>query len=213
MTNPPLHIVLVDDHAIVRRGIRSYLESFPDLLIVGEAASAEEAIRRLPEWRADVVVLDLLLPGGMDGIEATRLFRALPAPPQVIILTAYTDDARVVAALRNGALGYIRKDARPEHLLQAVRTAARGEYYLDPESAAALGNPPEPGLDLSTREREVLLLVARGCTNREIAGELVISEETVKSHVASILSKLGLTSRAGAALVALRRGWLRVEEL
>jgi NarL family two-component system response regulator LiaR len=215
MTNStqPTRIVLVDDHAIVRRGIRSYLESFPDLLIVGEATSAEEALRRLPEWQADVVVLDLLMPGGMDGIEATRLIRTLLNPPQVIILTAYTDDARVVAALRNGALGYIRKDARPEHLLQAVRTVARAEFYLDPESASAFENYSEPGLNLSAREREVLLLVARGRTNREIAGELVISEETVKSHVGSILSKLGLSSRAQAALVALRRGWLRVDEL
>lgn len=209
----PLCIALVDDHAIVRRGIRSYLESFPDLRIVGEAASAEEALRNLPGWQADVVVLDLLLPGGMDGIEATRRIRSLPDAPQVIILTAYTDDARVAAALRQGAIGYVRKDARPEHLLEAVRTAGRGEYYLDPESAAALENPIEPGLELSTREREVLILLARGCTNREVAGELVISEETVKSHVASILSKLGLSNRSQAALVALRRGWVRVEDL
>lgn len=209
----PFRIALVDDHAVVRRGIRSYLESFPDLLIVGEAASAEEALQHLPEWQADVLILDLLLPGGMDGIEASARICALPAAPRVIILTAYTDDARVVAALRNGAVGYIRKDARPEHLLQAVRSAARGEYYLDPESAAALENPPEPGLELTPREREVLLLLAHGLANREIAAELVISEETVKSHVASILSKLGLSSRGQAALAALRRGWLRVEEL
>lgn len=215
MTNSsqPTRIVLVDDHAIVRRGLRVYLESYPDLQIVGEASGAEEALRHLPGWAADVVVLDLLLPGGMDGIEATRHICALPAAPRVIILTAFTDDARVVAALRNGAVGYIRKDARPEHLLQAVRSAARGDYYLDPESATALVNPPEPGMELSAREREVMLLVARGLSNRQIAAELVISEETVKSHVASILSKLGLSSRSQAALAALRLGWLRVDDL
>ena len=155
----------------------------------------------------------MLLPGGMDGIEAADRIHALPAAPRIIILTAFTDDARVVAALRNGAVGYVRKDASPEHLLQAVRTAARGEYYLDPESASALENPPEPGMQLSAREREVLLLVARGLPNREIAAELVISEETVKSHVGSILSKLGLANRSQAALAALRRGWVRVDEL
>jgi len=209
----PVRILLVDDHAIVRRGLRVYLESFPDLTIAGEAASAEEALRILPDCSPDVVVLDLLLPGGMDGIEATRRICSTPNPPRVIILTAYTDDARLVGALRSGAVGYVRKDARPEHLLEAVRTAARGEYYLDPESAAALESAEGEPVALTEREREVLLLVARGKTNREIAAGLVISEETVKTHVGSILSKLGLPNRAQAALVALRRGWVDVEDL
>lgn len=203
-----VRLALVDDHAVVRRGMSAYFEAFADIEVVGEAASAEEALCRLAAWQADVVLMDLLLPGGMDGLEATRCLRSLPNPPQVVVLTAYADAARAQAARRAGAIGYVRKDAQPEVLLAAVRAAGRGEPYLDPQTAHALQDA-DADEALSAREQEVLEWMARGRTNREIADALVISEQTVKSHVGSILSKLGMENRTQAVAVARRRGWLR----
>lgn len=203
-----VRLALVDDHAVVRRGMCAYFEAFADIEVVGEAASAEEALGRLAAWQADVVLMDLLLPGGMDGLEATRCLRSLPNPPQVVVLTAYADAARAQAARRAGAIGYVRKDAQPEVLLAAVRAAGRGEPYLDPQTAHALQDA-DADEALSAREQEVLEWMARGRTNREIADALVISEQTVKSHVGSILSKLGMENRTQAVAVARRRGWLR----
>ncbi len=203
-----VRLALVDDHAVVRRGMSAYFEAFADIEVVGEAASAEEALGRLAAWQADVVLMDLLLPGGMDGLEATRCLRSLPNPPQVVVLTAYADAARAQAARRAGAIGYVRKDAQPEVLLAAVRAAGRGEPYLDPQTAHALQDA-DADEALSAREQEVLEWMARGRTNREIADALVISEQTVKSHVGSILSKLGMENRTQAVAVARRRGWLR----
>ncbi|MBP7227610.1 MAG: response regulator transcription factor [Longilinea sp.] len=203
-----VRLALVDDHAVVRRGMRAYFEAFADIEVVGEAGSAEEALRCLAAWRADVVLMDLLLPGGMDGLQATRRMRTLPNPPQVVVLTAYADAARAQAARREGAIGYVRKDAQPEVLLAAVRAAGRGEPYLDPLTAHALQNV-DAEETLSGREQEVLEWMARGHTNREIAEALMVSEQTVKTHVGSILSKLGTENRIQAVAAARRRGWLR----
>ena len=130
-----IRLALVDDHHVVRRGLRSYLEAFTDITIVGEASSGEEALANVEAWLPDVVVMDLLMPGGIDGIETTRRIRSITPHTQVVVLTAYTDDARVVGALRAGAIGYVRKDAEPEVLLAAVRAAARGRSMPDPAIA------------------------------------------------------------------------------
>jgi len=208
-----IRVALVDDHHVVRRGMRSFLESFADIRVVGEAATAEEALTLLTQWAPDVVVMDLLLPGGMDGIEATRQSLRLCPAARVVILTAYTDDARAAAALRAGATGYVRKDASPEFLLKVVRAAADGRSMVDP-AVAGLGDGGTAQIDdLSPRELVVLRLLAKGLSNREIATELMLGEETVKSHVGSILGKLGLAGRAQVASAALRLGLIRPDEV
>lgn len=212
-----IRIVLVDDHHIVRRGLRSFLESFADITVIGEAANGEEALSRLEGWLPDVVVMDLLMPGGIDGIETTRHIRILSPHTQVVVLTAHTDDARVVAALREGAIGYVRKDAAPELLLAAVRGAARGQSVLDPAVAGTvlqeLVRVNQLGHALTEREIAVLRQLALGRTNREIASALTISEETVKTHVGNILSKLHLAHRTQAALYAIKQGVITLDEL
>ncbi|MCZ7671821.1 MAG: response regulator transcription factor [Chloroflexi bacterium] len=212
-----IRVVLVDDHSVVRRGLRSYLESFPGITIVGEAASGEALLEQVEGWLPDVVIMDLLLPGGMDGIEATRQVRQLTPHTQVVALTAYTDDARVVAALRAGAIGYVRKDAEPEILLTAVRAAAKGQSILDPAVAGSvmqeLVQGTLPGSELTEREMDVLRQLANGRTNKEIAATLSISEETVKTHVGNILAKLQLVHRAQVIVYALKEGLISLEEL
>ncbi len=206
-----IRLILVDDHHVVRRGLRSYFESFPDLKIVAEAASAEELLQNLPGIEADVIVLDILLPGGMDGLEAARMLQSQPNPTRIVILTAYSDPARAMAALRSGVLGYVRKDSAPEVLLAAVRAAANGQIYLDQKTADSLAENI-PNAALSLREQQVLEQLAHGRTNREIAATLVISEETVKSHVSNILAKLGLENRTQVISHALKHGMLRRDE-
>lgn len=208
-----IRVALVDDHHVVRRGVRAFLESFADIAVVGEAASAEEAFEKLEAWQADVVLMDLLLPGGMDGISATQRLHALGEKPRVVALTAYMDDARVTAALRAGAIGYVRKDALPEVLLEAVRAAGRGQLFLDPSAAEAASNGSGAGNELTPREREVLLLMARRMSNHQIADALTVGDETVKSHVTAVLGKLGLNQRGQVALWALKHGWVGLEEL
>ena len=213
MSGECLRVFLVDDHPVVRRGMRSYLESFVDLCVAGEAASAEEALQVLEETDADVVVMDLLLPGGLDGISATRLIRERFPTARVVVLTAYTDGARAAAALREGATGYVRKDSRPEFLLEVIRAAGRGIRMVDPTIAAEPGLEPASALSerLSAREMDVLREAACGKTKREIAGDLHLGEETVKTHVASILGKLGLANRGQAAAFAIRQGWVDLQ--
>ena len=206
-----IRLILVDDHHVVRRGLRSYFESFPDLKIVAEAASAEELLQNLPGIEADVIVLDILLPGGMDGLEAARMLQSQPNPTRIVILTAYSDPARAMAALRSGVLGYVRKDSAPEVLLAAVRAAANGQIYLDQKTADSLAENI-PNAALSLREQQVLEQLAHGRTKREIAATLVISEETVKSHVRNILAKLGLENRTQVISHALKHGMLRRDE-
>ncbi len=210
-----IRVILIDDHHVVRKGLRSYLESFPDMQIVGEAANGETALENLENWLPDVAVVDLQLPGGIDGIETTRRIRAMTPHTQVVVLTAHTDEARVVAALRAGAIGYLQKNTQPETLLTAIRAAARGQSLLDPAVANVVlqelvgGNKDE----LTIREIEVLKLLAGGRTNREIAESLVIGEETVKTHVGNILAKLHLAHRAQAVLYAVKRGLISLDEI
>jgi NarL family two-component system response regulator LiaR len=213
----PIRLVLVDDHHVVRRGLRSYLEAFPDLSVIGEASSGEQILEKVEHWLPDVVLMDLMMPGGMGGIETTRRIRAISPHTQVVVLTAHTDEARVVAALRAGAIGYVRKDANPDLLLATVRAAARGQSLLDPAIAGSvlqdLVRNTKVRHDLTEREMEVLRLLAHGLTNREIATELVVSEETVKTHVGNILAKLHLAHRTQAVIHALQQGLISLDEI
>ncbi|MGD9048770.1 MAG: response regulator transcription factor [Anaerolineae bacterium] len=213
----PIRLVLVDDHHVVRRGLRSYLEAFPDLSVIGEASSGEQILEKVDHWLPDVVLMDLMMPGGMGGIETTRRIRAISPHTQVVVLTAHTDEARVVAALRAGAIGYVRKDANPDLLLATVRAAARGQSLLDPAIAGSvlqdLVRNTKVRHDLTEREMEVLRLLAHGLTNREIATELVVSEETVKTHVGNILAKLHLAHRTQAVIHALQQGLISLDEI
>ena len=207
----PVNIVLVDDHRVVARSLKAYLESFPDLVVVGIAASGEELLEHLPEWKPDIVLQDLLMPGGIDGVETTRRICQHAPPVRVIALTASTDEARMMGVLRAGAAGYVRKDAEPEILLAAVRAVARGKTYIDPSVARQLiRTPPD---DLTPREVEVLRHLAHGRSNKEIADALSIGEETVKTHVGNVLSKLQVENRAQAIVQALKRGLVSLEEL
>jgi NarL family two-component system response regulator LiaR len=213
----PIRLVLVDDHRVVRRGLRSFLDAFPDISIVGEASSGEEVLEKVESWLPDVVIMDLLMPGGIDGIETTCRIRSITPHSQVVVLTAHTDDARVVAALRAGAIGYVRKDAEPEILLAAVRAAARGQSLLDPSIAGSvlqeLIGDTKIREDLTGREMEVLRWLAHGRTNREIADELVVGEETVKTHVGNILAKLHIAHRTQAVIHALKQGLISLDEI
>lgn len=212
-----IRVVLVDDHRVVRQGLRTYLESFPDLVVIGEASSGEETLRHIELWLPDVVVMDLLMPGGMDGVETIRQIRRLTPHTQIIALTSYTDNERVIAVLRTGAIGYVRKDAAPDILLAAVRAAARGQSLLDPAVAGAvlqeLGRGENPGVALSEREQEVLRQLALGHTNREIAETMMVSPETVKTHVGNILAKLNLAHRTQAVIYALKRGIISLDDI
>lgn len=213
----PIRLALVDDHHVVRRGLRSFLEAFPDITVVGEASSGEELLERVDRWLPDVVIMDLLMPGGIDGIETTRQVRAMSPHTQVVVLTAHTDDARVIAALRAGAIGYVPKDAEPETLLSTVRAAARGQSLLGPAIAESvfqeLMGRAQIRYDLTEREMEVLRLLAHGQTNREIAEELVVTVETVKTHVGNILAKLHLAHRTQAVIHALKEGLISLDDI
>lgn len=209
----PIAVALVDDHRVVGVSLKAFLESFPDIHVVGVAASGEELLARLVEWRPAVVLQDLLLPGGIDGVETTRRILRQAPSTRIVVLTASMDQARMVGALRAGAAGYVRKDAEPEALLDAIRMVARGKTYIDPSIARRVIAGPGQRDDLTEREMQVLRAVGLGRTNRQIAGELGVSEETVKTHVASLLSKLEVDNRTQAVVEALRRGIVHVEEL
>lgn len=211
-----ISIVIVDDHEIVRRGIREFLSTQDDLAIVGEAASGEEAVEVIRQQAPDVVLMDLVMPG-MDGVEATRRVKRESPRSQVIVLTSYHDDEHVFPAIRAGALSYLLKDTGPDRLAEAVRRAARGEAVLDAHVAARLvqemrgghGAEPNPFSELTNRELEVLQQIAQGRSNEAIAKELFISEKTVKSHVGNILGKLHLADRTQAAVLAWKQGVVR----
>jgi NarL family two-component system response regulator LiaR len=212
----PITVLIVDDHLLVRQGVRAFLETQPDIRVLGDAGSGNEAIQLATELVPDVVLMDLVMPG-MDGVEATRLLRRASPRSQVLVLTSYHQDEHIFPAIRAGALSYLLKDVSPVDLAEAVRKAARGEAVLHPRIAARVvqelhGARTEafnPFSDLSERELEVLRLIADGMGNGEIAQRLVISEKTVKSHVSNILSKLHVADRTQAAVYAWREGVMR----
>lgn len=208
-----ISIVLVDDHQVVTHSLKAYLESFPDLKVVGIAATGEELLTRLDEWRPHVVLQDLLMPGGIDGIETTRRILQRHPDVRVVALTASTDEARMMGALRAGAVGYVRKDADPETLLAAVRAVSRGKTYIDPAISRQMLQAAASSEVLTARETEVLRRVALGLSNKDIAAALAVGEETVKTHVTHVLSKLHVENRAQAIVQALKRGLVSLDEL
>nr|WP_202495779.1 response regulator transcription factor [Streptomyces sp. SID4982] len=201
--------MLVDDHQVVRRGLRTFLEVQDDIEVVGEAADGAEGVARAEELRPGVVLMDVRMPG-MDGIDALRKLRELGNPARVLIVTSFTERRTVVPALRAGAAGYVYKDVDPDALAAAIRSVHAGHILLQPEVADALltqegaNSGQGRGGSLTEREREVLGLIADGRSNREIARALVLSEKTVKTHVSNILMKLDLADRTQAALWAVR---------
>lgn len=215
----PITIIIVDDHAVVRQGVRALLETQTDIQIAGEAASGEEAVALCAEHAPDVVLMDLLMPG-MSGVEAARRLKEISPRTQVVVLTSYHDDEHILPAIRAGALSYLLKDISPQELLEAVRRAARGEVTIHPRVAAQMMSlmsgrrptEPNPVADLSARELEVLHLIAEGSSNHVIAEALFISEKTVKSHVSNILSKLHLADRTQVAVYAWREGVVKNEK-
>lgn len=217
MTAQTIRVMVVDDHAVVRRGLQAYVDTVPALTMIGEAADGQEAVAKLRQWHTlgepmpDVVLMDLQMPR-MGGVEATEaITRAYPAT-KVVALSSFGEVERVHAALAAGAAGYLLKDAEPEEVALAIRAAAAGEVHLDSAVARALTRrmaAPHVGLaSLTTREREILTLVAQGYSNQEIADRLVISERTARTHVSNMLNKLQLSSRTQAALLAIREGLL-----
>ncbi|RZU28351.1 LuxR family two component transcriptional regulator [Streptomyces sp. BK022] len=207
----PIRVLLVDDHQVVRRGLRTFLEVQDDIEVVGEAADGAEGVARAEELRPAVILMDVLMPG-TDGIEALRRLRERGNPARVLIVTSFTERRTVVPALRAGAAGYVYKDVDPDALAAAIRSVHAGHILLQPEVADALLTQEEAnsgqgrGGSLTDREREVLGLIADGRSNREIARALVLSEKTVKTHVSNILMKLDLADRTQAALWAVRHG-------
>ncbi|MGX1884152.1 response regulator [Streptomyces sp. NPDC055287] len=210
-TENGIRVLLVDDHQVVRRGLRTFLEVQDDIEVVGEAADGAEGVARAEELRPDVVLMDIKMPG-TDGIDALRKLRELANPAKVLIVTSFTEQRTVVPALRAGASGYVYKDVDPDALAGAIRSVHAGHVLLQPEVAGALLAQDEGnggtgrGTTLTEREREVLTLIADGRSNREIARALVLSEKTVKTHVSNILMKLDLSDRTQAALWAVRHG-------
>ena len=208
----PIRVLVVDDHAVVREGLRAFLAVQDGIEVAGEAADGEEAVEAAAQLDPDVILMDLVMPQ-LDGVGAMRALRERLSRARVIVLTSFLDDDKLLPALRAGAAGYLLKDAEPEQLVRAVRAAYAGEALLDPVVAARLvdrlaadGEEEEPLGRLTPREREVLVLVARGFANKRIALELDLSEKTVKSHVGHVLAKLGVTARTQAALLAVRAG-------
>ncbi|WP_055599867.1 response regulator [Streptomyces aureus] len=211
MADKQIRVLLVDDHQVVRRGLRTFLEVQDDIEVVGEASDGDEGVARAEELRPDVVLMDVKMPG-TDGIEALKRLRELDNPAKVLVVTSFTEQRTVVPALRAGASGYVYKDIDPDALAGAIRSVHAGHILLQPEVAGALLSQDDShggtgrGSTLTEREREVLGLIADGRSNREIARALVLSEKTVKTHVSNILMKLDLADRTQAALWAVRHG-------
>jgi NarL family two-component system response regulator LiaR len=211
----PIRILIADDHEVVRNGIRVSLSVDPELEVVGEAADGAEAVRLAHRLRPDLVLMDLLMPE-LDGIAATQVIRRELPDTEVMALTSVLEDASVVDAVRAGAIGYLLKDTRAAELRRAIKAAAAGQVQLSPSAAARLMREvkaPERPEALSERELDVLRLLARGLANKEISRDLGIAEKTVKTHVSSILGKLGVQSRTQAALYAGRVGVVPINEL
>ena len=206
-TNQPIRIMLVDDHAMVRRGLATFLMVYDDFELVGEAESGEAAIRLCAEVLPDVILMDMVMPN-MDGATATRDIRQKYPQVQVLALTSFKEGGLIRNALESGAIGYLLKDVSADELARAIRAAHAGRTTLSPDVAQTLvetaNQPPAPGLDLTEREREVLKLMIEGLNNTQIAGKLTVSPSTIKSHVSNVLSKLGVASRTEAVTLALR---------
>lgn len=206
-----ISVLLVDDHRVVRQGLRDFLELHETIDVVGEASSGEEGVQLARELLPDVVLMDLMMPGGIGGVEATRRLTAACPNTRVIVLTSFADDDNIFPAIKAGAISYLLKDISPEQLAHAVFAAQRNEAVLHPDVAARLmqefhgGSGSAPNEQLTEREMDVLRLIARGKNNKEIADALVISEKTVKTHVSNLLSKLHLADRTNAAIYALRK--------
>ncbi len=215
MSNP-ITVLLIDDHKVVRQGVRAFLQTQTDIEVVAEAGSGETAVALVAEHAPDVVLMDLVMPG-MDGVMATRQVKTLSPRTQIIMLTSYHQDEHIFPAIRAGALSYLLKDIEPTALADAIRKAANGEAMLHPRVAARVvqelhGSRQEAAnifTELSNREMEVLRLIADGANNSSIAKQLTISEKTVKSHVSNILGKLHLADRTQAAVLAWREGVMR----
>lgn len=202
-----IRVVIVDDHAMVRRGLAAFLKVFDDLELIGEAANGEEAVKLVAIVQPDVVLMDLVM-DPMDGAAATRAIRQNHPRVQVIALTSFREEMLVQKVLQAGAISYLLKNVSADELAAAIRAAHAGRSTLAPEAAEALvraaTQPPAPGFDLTARERDVLELMVKGLSNVEIAGRLVVSQSTIKTHVSSILAKLGVTSRTEAVALAIQ---------
>jgi len=211
-----IRVLIADDHAVVRQGLRAFLEVQDDIEVVGEAADGAKAVKLTESLAPDVVLMDLVMPR-VDGIEAIRQIRASGSGARVIVLTSFADDQKVFAAVRAGAAGYLLKDVSPNELAEAIRTVNRGEALLNPAVAAKLMQEfahearPAASQSLTEREMDVLRLIARGRSNKEIALDLGVAEKTVKTHVSSILGKLQLADRTQAALYAVRERLVEIE--
>jgi NarL family two-component system response regulator LiaR len=213
-----MSILIVDDHEVVRKGIRAYLETLPDFEVVGEAVSGEEAVTLVGDLIPDIVLLDLIMPG-MDGVEATRRIKQISPRTQVVVLTSYHEDIHIFPALKAGAIAYILKDMKMEKLVDVLHRAMQGEVTLHPRVATRVlqnirgENDDEQPLfaELTSRETDVLKLIANGLANSQIAEKLFISENTVKGHVSNILSKLHLADRTQVAVYAWQRGLVQRE--
>lgn len=215
-----IHILLVDDHDLVREGLKSALRAQPDFNVVGEARDADEAISAAIRTRPHLIVMDIRMPGSMDGVEACREIRSQLPETNVLMLTSYGDERAVMASILAGAGGFMLKEVRMAQLVDAMRTVGKGGSTLDPQSAATLIDQVRKGkivteedriaAELNERELRVLDLIADGMTNREIGAQLYLSEKTVKHHVSDILSKLGVTRRVEAATFAIRRDAARL---
>jgi two-component system, NarL family, response regulator LiaR len=212
----PISVLLVDDHTMVREGVRAFLVTQSDIMVVGEAGSGEEAIKLAAQHVPDVILMDLIMPE-MDGVEATRRVKQVSPRSQVVVLTSYHEDEHIFPALKAGALSYILKDIGAQELASAVRKAAVGEAVLHPRVAARVikelqgkrADALNPFTELSERELEVLKLIADGMSNADMAAKLFLSEKTIKGHVSNILSKLQLVDRTQAAVYAWREGIVR----
>lgn len=210
----PIRILVVDDHSVVRQGLKMFLGLDPELEVVGEAADGAEGVKRAKELKPDVVLMDLLMPV-MDGITAIGILRRELPDTEVIALTSVLEDSSVIGAVRAGAIGYLLKDTESDELCRAIKAAAAGQVQLSPKAAARLMREvraPDSPEALTERETEVLRLLAQGRSNKEIAAALTIGEKTVKTHVSNILSKLNVPSRTQAALYAVRIGLVSIDQ-
>ncbi len=203
----PIRVMIVDDHAVVRRGLATFLSAFDDLELVGEASSGDEAVALCRQYQPDVVLMDLVMPG-TDGAAATKAIRQICPQVQVIALTSFREENLVQGALQAGAISYLLKNVSADYLAEAIRDASAGRSTLSPEATEALihaAQRPQPHYELTPREQEVLALMVQGLSNLEIADRLFVSRSTAKFHVSSVLSKLGVESRTEAVVLAMQQ--------